>query len=179
MAYTRVMKRTLASGASALLVLGIGAGSLLGRGVPAPRVYTVDEIQAAVQRQPRVWLGRTVLVRGWSDTASGLVCMARTSRAGPRLPVISPASCARAWIMLTPAFPYTGPPALAFSVLLARGSAVPTRVDEQTALAMGLHTVPGVGASLFRWSGSQTLRVRVTMNAALCATPPPCGVQVP
>ena len=92
MAYTRVMKRTLVGGASALLVLGIVAGSLLGRGVPGPRVYTVDEVQVAVQRQPRAWLGRTVLVRGWSDTATGLGCPARTSGAGPRLPVISPAS---------------------------------------------------------------------------------------
>ncbi len=106
-------------------------------------------------------------------------CTGRTSEAGPGLPVISPASCTRAWIMLTPTFPYTGPPALSFSVLLAHGSTVPTRVDELTSLGMGLHTVPTLGASLFRWSGSRTLRVRVTTNTALCATPPPCGVQVP
>ncbi len=44
---------------------------------------------------------------------------------------------------------------------------------------MTLHTLAGMGSSLFRWSGSRTLRVRVTTTAALCATPPSCGVQVP
>ena len=171
------MKRALVGGGGALLLLGIAAGPLLGLATPSPHVYTVDEIQAGVQQHPRAWLGRTVLVRGWSNNAAGMGCTARTP--APGLPVISPASCIRAWIMLTPAFPYTGPPALAFSVLLARGSTVPTQVDEMTALVMGLHTVPGMGSSLFRWSGSRTLRVRVTTSAALCATPPPCGVQVP
>ncbi len=44
---------------------------------------------------------------------------------------------------------------------------------------MGLHTLPVVGPTVFRWSGSRTLRVRVTMNASLCDNLPPCGVQVP
>jgi len=172
------MKRALIGGGSALLLLlGIVAGPLLGLATPSPRVYTVDEVQAGVQQRPRAWLGRTVLVRGWSDSAVGMGCTARTP--GPRVSVISPASCTRAWIMLTPAFPYTGPPALDFSVLLARRSTVPTQVDELTSMALGLHTLPGMGASLFRWSGSRTLRVRVTTSTTLCANPPPCGVQVP
>ncbi len=46
------MKRTLVGGAGTLLLLGIVAGPILGLGAPSPRVYTVDEVQAAVQRQP-------------------------------------------------------------------------------------------------------------------------------
>ncbi len=159
----------------AIVVLGLAlisglVAAFVWRATPPGRVYAVDEVQFALQRNPRAWVGRTVLVRGWSTAAaSSMGCTTR----------ITPASCLRTWLLLTPTFPYAGPPALAFSVLLPRGSAVPTGVDEGTDLAMGLHTLPGMGSSVFRWSGSRTLRVRLTTSTALCATPPPCGVLVP
>jgi len=160
---------------SAIVVLGLAlvsglVAAFVWRATPPGRVYAVDEVQFALQRNPRAWVGHTVLVRSWSTaTASGMSCTTH----------ITPASCQQVWLLLTPTFPYAGPPALAFSVLLPRGSTVPTGVDEGTDLSMSLHTLPGMGSSILRWSGSRTLRVRLTTSAALCATPPPCGVLVP
>jgi len=172
MAYTRVMKRTLVGGVGTLLLLGLVAGPLLGLGTSASRVYTVDEVQAGLHRQPRLWIGRTILIRGWSNSWGGTGCPVP-----PRnTPISSPLSCGAAWLMLTPTFPYTG------SAPLLRHGPDLTRLDLPLSVGMGLHTLPVVGPTLFRWSGSRMVRVTLTTsNGVLCGGPPPCpgGVQAP
>jgi len=114
--------------------------------------------------------GAIVLSHGWSSTLQLPPFVSRflgpLYSPLPRICTLN-ARTARGSIACT----HSAPPALAFSVLLSRRSAVPTHVDELTTLAMGLHTVSGTGSSLFHWSGSQALRVRVTTSTVLYATP--------
>ncbi len=81
-----------------------------------------------------------------------------------------------AWLMLTPTFPSSS--LTPFPVLLPRTGPDPTHLDLPLSAGMGLHTLPVVGPTLFRWSGSRTLRVRLTTAAHLCDDLPPCGVLV-
>jgi len=164
------MRRVLVGGVGALLLLGIVAGPLLGLGTPSPRVYTVDEVEAGLQRQQRRWAGRTILVRGWSNIWGGSGCSVPSR----------PLSCLVAWLILTPTFPYPG--SAPFPVLIPRTGPDPTRLDLPLSVGMSLHTLPIVGPTLFRWSSSRTLRVKLTTsNGVLCGGPPPCpgGVLVP
>jgi hypothetical protein len=173
-----VLKRVLI-GLLCFVVVAALAGAVVGIVTPSPRVYAVAEVQAGVRQNPRAWVGRTVLVRGWSNSSSGQGCapFRPTAHQFPSLV----ASCKRAWLTLTPTFPSPSVPSAAteFPVLLPRTGPDPTHLDLPLSAGMGLHTLPVVGPTVFRWSGSRTLRVRVTMNASLCDNLPPCGVLVP
>ena len=157
-----------------LLLLALLAAAILGFFAPTARVYTVDEVQAGMRQDPRAWVGHTILVRGWSNSSGGRGCA--PFRPGSRQMPSLFASCAMAWLMLTPTFPSSSP--TPFPVLLPRTGPDPTRLDLPLSAGMGLHTLPVVGPTLFRWSGSRTLRVRLTTAAHLCDDLPPCGVLV-
>jgi hypothetical protein len=167
-----MVKRVLI-GLLCLVVVAAGAVAVVGRVGPSPRVYAVDEVQAGLNQQPRLWAGRTILVRGWSTSWGGTGCPAPPHNS----PVSSPLSCGVAWLMLTPTFPYAG--SAPFPVLLPRTGPDPTHLDLPLSVGMGLHALPIVGPTLFRWSGSRTLRIKLTTsNGQLCGGPPPCPGEV-
>ena len=171
----RKRKRTLIR---VLCLIGCAAlaSVLVGLIAPSPQVYTVSEVQAGVQQHPQAWIGRTVLVRGWSNSWGGRGCF--LVRRNPLLD--TPQSCRAAWLMLTPTFPWSHDSTdAAFPVLLPRTGPDLTHMGLPLSAAMGLHTLPVVGQTLFRWSGTRTLRVRVTMSGPSCDDMPPCGVLLP
>jgi len=158
-----------------LVVVAALVSVIVGLVSPSPRVYSVDEVQAGLRQQPRAWVGRTVLVRGWSNSSSGQGCPPWGP--GPRSSPSLFASCKKTWLLLTPAFPSPGP--ATFPVLLPRTGPDLTARDLPLIAGMGLHMLPVVGPTLFHWSGSRTLRVKLTIDAPSCGSMPPCGVLVP
>lgn len=170
------MKR-IVIGVLCLVLVAALVGGAVGLVAPSPRIYSVDEVQTGLQRQPGAWAGRTILIRGWSNSASGVGCV--MPRPGARGLYSLWATCKRAWLMLTPGFPAQGPET--FPVLLPRTGPDLTRADLLVEAGMGLHTLPVVGPTLFRWGGSRTLRVHLTLSAGCATTRPPCpgGVLIP
>ena len=159
-----------------LIIVAALAGAVVGLVSPSSGVYSVDEVQAGVQRNPRAWVGRTVLIRGWSNSSSGAGCA--PSRPNSRANSLSPfKSCKQSWLLLTPTFPFSGP--ATFPVLLPPSGPDLTAINSDVDLGMDLHMLPVVGPTLFRWSGSWTLRVRLTTDTPSCDNMPPCGVLVP
>ncbi len=96
------------------------AGTVVGIVTPSPRVYAVTEVQEGVRQNPRAWVGRTVLVRGWSNSSGGQGC-APLRPPAHQFPSLF-ASCKRAWLILTPTFPSPSVTSAAteFPVLLPR-----------------------------------------------------------
>lgn len=140
------MKR-IVIGVLCLILVAALVGPAIGLVAPSPQVYSVDEVQTGLQRQPGAWVGRTVLIRGWSNGASRVGCV--MPRPGAQVVYSLWATCKRAWLMLTPAFPAQGS-AAAFPVLLPRTGPDLTRTDLLVEAGMGLHTLPVVGPTLFR-----------------------------
>jgi len=160
-----------------LVVVAALAGVIVGLVSPSLRVYSVDEVQAGLRQQPRAWVGRTVLIRGWSNSFSGQGCplWRPVSRSSPSLFT----SCKKTWLLLTPTFPSSSP--AAFPVLLPRTGPDLTLTTRDPSLiaGIGLHMLPVIGPTLFHWSGSRTLRVKLTIDAPSCESMSPCGVLVP
>ncbi len=59
------MKRILIGLLMVVAVAGV-VTALMGRVIPSAQVYAVAEVQAGLHRNPRSWVGRTVLVHGWA-----------------------------------------------------------------------------------------------------------------
>ncbi len=177
------MRKRVLIGLLCLVVVAALAGAVVGIVTPSPRVYMVDEVQAGVRQHPRAWVGRTILVRGWSNSSSGQGCAPFRPTSHQWVSLF--ASCKMAWLILMPTFPSPSSPSSPSSastelpVLLPHTGPDLTHPDLPVSAGMGLHTLPVVGSTIFRWSGSRTLRVRVTMAASSCDNMQPCGVLVP
>ncbi len=160
-----------------LCLVGVAAlAAVVGLVRPSLGVYSVDEVQAGLRQQPHAWVGRTVLVRGWSNSSSGAGCAPfRPNSRANSFSLFK--SCKKSWLLLTPTFPFSGP--ATFLVLLPQSGPDLTAINPGVDLGMGLRMLPVVGPTLFRWSGSRTFRVRLTADVPSCDNMPPCGVLVP
>jgi hypothetical protein len=145
------MKR-IAVGILCLLLLAALALSFAGR--PATSGYTVAQVQAGLGHHPAVWVGKTVVVRGWiSGAGGGMNC---------RQAVAS--TCAVNWVRFdpTPGFNPSTPQDAEFDVLLPRGMQPERLYPRGWASVLGL--LPGVGPNLT----AKTLRVRLTPPPPSC-----------
>ncbi len=162
-----MVKRVLI-GILCLVVVAALAGAVVGRVAPSPRVYTADEVEAGVRRNPQAWIGRVLLVRGWDNGWGGQGCAGE--RLGSALPT-SPTACATVWSLLAPS-PAGGIP---LTVLLPPGHQGLAARNTADAVGVNLRALPLIGTTLFRWAGSRTLRVRVVQWSRPCLDRPPCA----
>ncbi len=159
-----------------LVVVAALAAVAVGLIRPSLGIYSVGQVQAGLRQQPRAWVGRTVLVRGWSNSSSGAGC----APFGPNSPATFLSvfkSCKKSWLLLSPTFPFSDP--ATFLVFLPPWGPDLTDINSSENLGMDLRMLPVVGPTLFRWGGSRVLRVRLTMDMPSCDNMPPCGVLVP
>lgn len=132
-------------------------------------VYSVADVQAGLQANPKMWASRTVLVRGWTSGYSMSGCGRPAYGTAP--------PCRRYDAIYLSARPSINGdwPATELTLALRPGVSASyvdrlTTVGPLRGLFNVLHNLGPLGGRLFRWSGSETLRVCLF-------SPRPCAVR--
>lgn len=149
------MKR-VAIGLLSLVVLAILITALVAP-APSDKAYTADQLHALLQQPSQTWASRIVSVRGWAHGYDGTGC---TTRGWCRTRWLDVSSDSSSWFASRD-----------LTIVVSPGPRVQGYGDLHIAARLSL--LPIIGPRLFRWSGSDTLRVRLTASSPVCFTTPP------